>query len=183
MTIKNTEDSYGLVTQLLHWIVGVMIVSMIIVGFSMQNIEDPVVKQQIYASHKAIGVMVLLLVSIRLLWRLINIRVILPSDLPRWQKNAATLNINILYLLMFIMPISGVLMTILSGRNIDIYGLFTITSFIQNALFAKIFYKMHEFSAFILCALIALHTLAAFYHHFVRKDDVLKRMWFNNRNN
>ncbi|MDR0774934.1 MAG: cytochrome b/b6 domain-containing protein [Rickettsia sp.] len=98
MTIKNTEDSYGLVTQLLHWIVGVMIVSMIIVGFSMQNIEEPVVKQQIYASHKAIGVMVLLLVSIRLLWCLINIRVILPSDLPKWQKNAATLNINILYL-------------------------------------------------------------------------------------
>lgn len=114
----------------------------------MQNIEYPFIKQQIYASHEAIGVMVLLLVSIRLLWRLINIRVILPSDLPRWQN--ATLNINILYLLMFIMPISGV--TILSGRNIDIYGLFTITSFIQNASFAKIFSKcmnfQHLFSVF-----------------------------------
>lgn len=58
MTIKNTENSYGLVKKFLHWIVKVMIVSMIIVGFSMQNIEYPVIKQQIYASHKAIGVMV-----------------------------------------------------------------------------------------------------------------------------
>lgn len=175
---KNTSSSYGLVAKLLHWAIGIMLIGMIVVGFSMSGISDPEVKGKIYNLHKATGVLLLFLISLRFLWMLINSKVLLPSELPQWQKIAATVNINMLYLLMFLMPLSGFLMTILSGRSIDVYGLFNINSFLQNPTFAKVFYAIHGNSAFILAGLVILHILASMYHHFVRKDNVLKRMWF-----
>lgn len=176
--LKNTESSYGLIAKLLHWIIAIAIIIMLIVGLSMQYITDPIVKQRVYAIHKATGSVVFFLISIRFVWHLINVKVALPNDLPKWQKISASVNINALYLLMFLMPISGFLMTILSGRNISIYGLFTINSFLENKPIAKIFKETHEYSAFLLCALIILHILATIHHHFIRKDNVFKRMWF-----
>lgn len=176
--LKNTTNSYGLVAKLLHWIIGIMFIGMITIGFVMSSFEDPVIKGKVYNLHKATGVLLLFLVSLRFLWMLINIKVLLPSELPQWQKIAATVNINALYLLMFLMPISGLAMSILSGRSIDMYGLFTINSFVQDATLAKVFYAIHMNSAIILAGLVILHILAAIYHHFIRKDNVLRRMWF-----
>jgi len=181
MVYQNTENSYGLVAKFLHWTIGLMIITMIIGGFLMKNIDSPL-KYDIYYFHKATGTLLLVLVSIRLIWRLVNVRVNLPSDLPQWQKNLAILNINILYFLMFLMPISGFFMTILADRNIDVYGLFTIESFVQNRGMATIFYKIHEFTPFILCTFIFLHILATIYHHFIRHDSVFNRMWFTSKN-
>ncbi len=176
--LKNTANSYGLAVKLFHWIMGIMLLGMVVVGFSMSAIEDPLIKDKVYNFHKATGALLLCLVTLRLLWRLVNVKVFLPADLPQWQKTAATANINALYIFMFLMPISGFLMTILSGRSIDVYGLFTIDSFIQNATFASAFYKTHVVSAFIVVGLVGLHILASLQHYFIRRDDVLKRMWF-----
>ena len=176
--LKNTTNSYGLVVKLLHWVMGIMLIGMVIIGFTMPGIEDPVLKSKVYNLHKATGALLLFLVFLRFLWRLMNTKVLLPPDLPRWQKFAATVNINALYALMFIMPISGFAMTILSGRSLDVYGLFTVNSFVQDATLAKVFYAMHVNSAIILVGLVSLHILASIYHYFIRKDNVLSRMWF-----
>lgn len=145
-------------------------------GFIMTNIGSSASKLPLYNLHKATGVVVLLFVSLRLMWRIINTTVALPNDLPYLQKLASHINFVILYILMFLMPISGVLMSILAGRNIDIYGLFTIESSTKNIPLAKIFKNMHELTALVLCALIGLHIMAGLYHHFIRKDNVLIRM-------
>ena len=178
ISLKNTTNSYGLVAKLLHWIIGIMFIGLITIGFVMSSFEDPVLKGKIYNLHKATGVLLLFLVSLRFLWKLMNAKVLLPPELPQWQKNVATVNINILYALMFIMPISGFAMTILSGRSINMYGLFTINSFVQDAALAKVCYATHVNSAIIITALVILHILAAIYHHFIRKDNVLSRMCF-----
>lgn len=176
MLLTNTENSYGLITKLLHWIMSVIIIMMLIAGFVMSNLADQPQKWEIYALHKATGILVLSLVIVRLLWKFYNDSILLPHDLPNWQKKAANININLLYILMLVMPISGFLMTILANYDIDFYGLFTIKPFMQNLQAAKIFNKIHTFCAFIFSALIILHILAALYHHFIRKDNVLRRM-------
>ena len=181
MMLKNIENSYGLVAKLFHWLVGLMIIIMLIVGFTMVNMEDSAQKWQIYPLHKATGMAVLFLVSLRLLWRLINVSVLQLNDLPQWQKKAANLNINLLYIFMFIMPLSGFLMSTLSGRDIDIYGLFKIPFFMQDKALANIFNNIHDYSAFILVALIILHIMVSIYHHFIRKDNVFRRMWFGSK--
>nr|WP_241773633.1 cytochrome b/b6 domain-containing protein [Rickettsia asembonensis] len=177
MLLTNTENSYGLIAKLFHWLMSIIVIVMLIVGFSMDNFIEPPLKWQLYGIHEATGIVVLSLVIIRLLWKFYNANVLLPEDMPNWQKKAANININLLYLLMLLMPISGFFMTILSNHHIDFYGLFTINSFAQDLQFAKIFKKIHKKVALLFTALIILHILAALYHHFIRKDNVLKRMW------
>ncbi len=174
--LKNTTNSYGTGTKIFHWIIGIIIIVMLAVGYIMTNKGNFAFKWQLYDLHKATGVTLLFLVSLRLIWRLMNIKVTLPGDLPSWQKIASHVNFIILYILMFAMPLSGLLMSLLGGRNINIYGLFTIEPFAKNILLAKIFKNIHENAAPLLCALIALHITAALYHHFIRKDNVLIRM-------
>lgn len=174
--LGNTENSYGLVTKIFHWLVGAVIIVLLCVGFLMDNFLEPPLKWEMYSLHKASGLLVLVLVTVRLIWKFYNTKVLLPADLPELQKKAANLNINLLYLLMLVMPVSGFLMSVLANHPIDFYGLFTINSFAQDLELAKIFNQIHKKCALLFSALIILHILAAFYHHFIRKDNVMKRM-------
>ncbi len=119
MLLTNTKNSYGLIAKLFHWIISIIVIAMLIAGFLMDDYIEPPLKWQIFGLHEATGVLILTLVILRLLWKFYNPNVLLPADLPNWQKKAATININLLYLLMILMPISGFFMTILSNHHID----------------------------------------------------------------
>ena len=174
--LKNTSSSYGTITKLFHWLISIMVICLIIVGFTMANMDPSEQKSQIVAIHKATGVIVLSLVCLRLVWRLINVEVLLPVDLPSWQKAAARLNHYLLYVCMFLMPISGISMSLFAGYDINVFNIFTIQAFDRNIAIATLFYKTHQITAFGLVGLITLHILAALFHHFIRKDNVLIRM-------
>lgn len=176
MCLKNTENSYGLVTKIFHWLVALLIITLLVVGYIMTEMAPSDQKWQIYAVHKATGTIVFMLVCLRILWRLINIEVLLPKDIPSWQKFAAKTTYLILYFFMLLMPISGILMTLLSGYAIDLFGLFTIDGWDANKPLASTFRSIHVFSSFILAGFVVLHILAAWYHHLIRKDNVLMRM-------
>ena len=175
--LRNTEISYGLISRIFHWLIGILIITMLIVGFIMIGMEPTEERWEIYDFHKATGLFVLFLVFLRLLWMISNIKVLLPTGiLPEWQKRAAALNHKFLYFLMFIMLISGVLMFIVGGHDVSFFGVFAIKAFAHNKAMAKIFWNIHYYTSFILIATIALHPLVALYHHFIRKDKILLRM-------
>jgi cytochrome b561 len=174
--LKNTDSSYGLVTRLLHWLISITIIIMLIVGFTMTSMPPSDSKWELYGMHTATGVIVLFLVSLRLLWRFSNVQVKLPFDLPGWQKFASRITHYILYLFMFLMPVSGILMSRFGGHEINVFGFFTISALEKNMELAKFFHSLHVISAFCFTGLICLHIAAGLYHHFVRKDNVLMRM-------
>lgn len=181
--IKNTENSYGTVTKALHWIVALMIISLIIVGFVMSDMENSDQKWQLYGAHKATGILALTLIIVRLLWRLVNKTVLLPETVPVWQKKAAYITHISLYCAMLTMAMSGLLMSLIGGYEINFYGLFVIPAFAKNEAVAKIFWQIHGYTAYIIVALIATHFLAALYHHYLLKDNVLVRMITITKNN
>jgi cytochrome b561 len=174
--IKNTSDSYGWLTKVFHWLISFMIITLLIVGFTMASMEPSDQKWQLYAGHKATGVIVLSLVVLRFLWRLVNTQVLLPIDIPAWQKAAARSTHYILYFFMFMMPISGIMMSRLGGHDIDVFGMFTIHALEKNPDIAKLFWQFHGYAAIGFVTMIVLHILAGLYHHFIRKDRVLMRM-------
>lgn len=174
--IKNTENSYGSMTRILHWLMSIIIIIMIIVGFTMANLPPSDQKWQMYNAHKATGVIVLFLTTLRVLWVLTNIRVQVPFNLPSWQRMLARWNHNLLYVLMLVMPLSGALMSLLGGHDIDVYGLFTIKALGEYKNISKICWNIHVNTAILLVVTIVVHIIAALYHHFVRKDNVLMRM-------
>jgi cytochrome b561 len=153
-----------------------MIITLLIVGFTMASMDPSDEKWQLYAGHKATGVVVFGLVCLRFLWKLLNTNVLLPEDIPYWQKAASKTTHYVLYFFMFMMPISGMLMTRFSGRDIDVFGIFTMHAFEKNETISTLFWKFHGYAAIFFVLLIGLHIAAALYHHFIRKDKVLMKM-------
>ncbi|WPY01315.1 Cytochrome b561 [Candidatus Trichorickettsia mobilis] len=172
--IKNTRDEYGIVAKLLHWAIAAVILGMIIVGFVMSGMASSELKFQIYGIHKATGVMLLFFIFLRLIWKLINVSVVV--EMPLWQHLAAKAGHLLLYLLMFAMPISGMLMSLMSGHDISIYGFYTIKTITKNELIGKTSWMLHGYFAWVFVGVIVAHVLAALYHHFIRKDNVLKNI-------
>lgn len=174
--LKNTLETYGSGTRLLHWLVAILIISLLIVGFYMTSMEKSELKWYIYGLHKATGTVVLALVSLRIIWRLSNVWPGLPSDTPKWQLWLVRCNISFLYCMMVLMPLTGFLGSLVGGYDISFYGLFTIPAIAQDKEAGKWLFEIHEIAPYFLIASIGLHIFAAFYHHFIMRDNVLRRM-------
>lgn len=174
--LKNTKNSYGLISRLLHWIIAFFIIGQISVGFYMTSLSVAPEKYKLYGNHKAFGVCILIIVTIRLIWKLLNKAVLPPAGLPKIIVLTAKAAHLLLYFCMFVMPISGVMMSRFSGFAVNVFNLFTIPALSKNTEFAGLFYKLHAITAWCFVVLIIAHILAALYHHFIRKDEVLKRI-------
>lgn len=175
--IGNTREAYGFISKLLHWIVAIAIITLISVGYYMSDLPISDQKYQIYSTHKAAGVCVLIFVIIRLVWRIMNIAPEMPKDTPQWQVIAADVNVKFLYFLMLCQPLSGIFMSLYGGHPINIFGLFAIPAFETKVKLASLAKEFHEAFSVLLIICISLHLLAALYHHIIRKDGLLKRMF------
>jgi cytochrome b561 len=177
---KNTQKSYGSVSKTFHWIMGLLILVQVPAGYIMSNLPETVsIKWPMYFFHKSFGVLLFLLVVARLLWRSTEVTPTLPSNMPHWQQLGARWNINLLFAMMIIMPLSGLFMSLLSGYPVNFFNLFTIPILLQKSTAGMVSFQIHMIGGYIISASITLHILAALYHHFVRKDDVLRRMIVN----
>jgi cytochrome b561 len=176
--LQNTETSYGLIAKILHAIGAVIFLSLIIVGFYMTSLSPSDDKWALYGLHKSFGIVAIIFVCIRFYFKLKSIKPALPENLPNWQKIAANGNVHALYTFMFIMPISGIIMSLFGGYDIGVFGIFTIKAFEKKELLSTIGWYAHTLIPYIFCLFIALHIGAALYHHFILKDNILRRMFF-----
>lgn len=175
--LKNTKDSYGLTTKLFHWVSGFFIIGLMFVGFTMSDMPDSDAKFALYNQHKASGVIVLMLVILRILWKFSNEAVNHPSSVSTILVILAKIGHFILYVFMLSMPISGILMTHFSGYDISVFGLFTIDAASEKIPdIAKLFHQVHVFGVLAFIAVIILHIGASLYHHFILKNNILIRM-------
>lgn len=174
---KNTENTYGFVAKFFHWVVSFGIIALIAVGFLMSSMDPSPDKYELYGMHKASGVIILILIFLRLLWRFLGTRVHPVEGLPFMIKLAASVGHFLLYIFMLSMPISGILMSRFGGHDINVFNLFIIPAFAEKSPeIAGIFYQIHTLGVWAFIAIIAMHIGAAFYHHFIRRDNVLMRM-------
>ena len=178
--LRNTLARWGLLTQGLHWIMALLIFGMLLSGFAVAEWISSIATQfKVIQWHKSFGLLILTLVIIRLAWRGMNPTPRLPDGLKSYEVALAHLTHWGLYILLFAMPIVGWLVVSSSPRNIPtvIFGLFTLPRIISQDAEAHEFYEeLHEILAFALIALVVLHIGAALKHHFILKDDVLRRM-------
>jgi cytochrome b561 len=176
MQFRNREEGFGLVAILLHWIMAILMIGMIGVGLYMTSLAISEKKLMLYGWHKAFGVLVLMLFAIRLLWRLSNITPSL-SSLPYLERLAARSMHLAFYGFMVAMPLTGWLMSSSAGLPVSFFGLFTLPDLVMpNEKWFAFFREVHKWLAFGLIAAILGHTAAALKHHFMDKDDILRRM-------
>jgi cytochrome b561 len=181
--LRNTLQTWGWPHRLLHWVMAVLVICMITLGvyISFLDRNDPVeapIKAGLGSLHKATGILLLVLVTLRAAWALLNVKPALPPTVPLWQRRAAKASHITLYILLFCMPISGYLMSSYAQSPVDFYGLLEIPALFseRNIDMAMRIRKVHETLAMLLSVLIAVHICAALKHHFVDRDNVLRRM-------
>lgn len=175
MRIGNSENRYGAVAITLHWLMALLIIVQLSVGLYMVQLLDNAWKLKVYGWHKENGALILILVAIRLLWRLGN--VVPRLWLPRWEKLIAQAAYWALYGFMFAMPLSGWLLTSAAGRPFSFFGLFIMSSLIApNPGLVELFAETHKWLGYGLIAVIVLHVCGALKHHFYNKDTILRRI-------
>jgi cytochrome b561 len=134
-------------------------------------------KIAVYSLHKSIGLTLLVLVVLRLLWRLAAGTPRALAGIPAWQARIATLTHWSLYALLFAMPISGWVLNSTAGFPLRWFGLFNLPALAAKSEAAHdLARETHETLFWILVAMAALHASAALYHHLVRRDATLTRM-------
>ncbi len=181
MPIRNTTERWGGVSIALHWISVLLILSLVVVGFVMQELPNTPLKRDVYVLHKSFGLTVLALTALRLGWRLVQPTPTLPAAMPAWQRWSAKLGHAGLYALLVAIPASGWTYNWASNFVTPYFGwtLMDKAGAVDRDLKA-LAGDVHEYGVYALLALLVAHAGAAFYHHYQLKDRVLNRMapWF-----
>ena len=175
--MRMTVQRYTGVAMSLHWLIALMILLSLGVGLYMVELKLSPAKLQLYSWHKWAGVTIFALVLIRCVWRLTHTPPPLPSDLPRWQQLVAETTHYVLYALMIAIPLTGWLMSSAKGFQTVYFGILPIPDLLtKNKEWGDTLNLVHRYLNYTMIAIIAAHIGAATKHHFIDKDDVLRRM-------
>jgi cytochrome b561 len=173
------------VAILLHWASALAVLVLIGLGLTMTHAALAPLRQfQLYQWHKSVGVTVLALTVLRLLWRLTHRAPPHPAGMPARERRAAAAAHHLLYLLLVGLPLTGWAVVSLSPFNIPtvLYGLvpwphLPLAAHVPDPAAAEgLLKQVHALGAWFLAALLAVHVAAALRHHFLLRDDVLRRM-------
>lgn len=177
--LRNTENTYGIVAKTFHWLLFLMLTFSIIAGNFLASMPKGAEKFQAAGMHKSFGAIILLLILLRLMWRLINVTPKDPEGTPAIQNIMAHAMHWGLYVLMFLQPLSGIIMSQTAGFPVSFFGLFEFPVFLDKApSWAEFFRGVHGTVWILLLLAVMGHAGAALYHSFIMKDEVLKRMSF-----
>jgi cytochrome b561 len=176
--LRNTEDSYGLVAIALHWLVTVAVLGLFGLGLWMTGLDYYSPWYRLAPElHKAIGVLLFLVLALRLAWRVINPRPSPEPTLSSFERRASSLAHGLLYGLPFAVIAAGYLISTADGRPIDVFGLVavpaTLTGLPEQADRAG---DVHLALAIALVTVAGVHALGALKHHFLDHDRTLLRM-------
>ncbi|HEV7342639.1 MAG TPA: cytochrome b [Sphingopyxis sp.] len=186
MGLRNTATSWGLGAKLFHWVMAIGIIGTSVfvlhVNDSMPWFKSsaPVFIQYIHW-HKAIGLVLLLLLILRLFWKWRNPKP-QTAELAPLEKRLSLWTHRSLYALMFIVPLSGWIASSAFGSPTKFFGLFTIPGIIEKSKpLVGPAYWAHFGLSWLLLTIVSLHLFAAFWHHDRKKDNVLRAMWFGGK--
>jgi len=175
--LHNTNDEFGSLAKALHWLVAVGVFTLIFLGLQQSGMERGAEREAVRELHGSIALLVFVLMTVRIVWRLISTVPGHPQGTPGWQRIAAKLVHWGLYIAVFAQLTAGALVVATGGRPLAFFGLFSIPLPIAESDAAHEFLEeVHESVWIIIAALLIVHVLAALYNHFVAKNDVLRRM-------
>lgn len=177
--IRNTTTSWGWPAKLLHWVGAVAILILLIHGWWMTHMTPRPERLANYAWHSALGFDVLALMVLRLLWRWVNPVPAQPAESKPWERLTAHLGHAGLYILIFVVSLTGwaVANTFRVPMTRDLFGIpFPLIGGTVERSTRALVEDSHMVLAYVLAVLVVVHVAAAYWHHFWKKNDVLRRI-------
>ncbi|MBE1162950.1 cytochrome b [Dyella acidiphila] len=174
--MTRSPTQFVLAARVLHWLMALLIVSMLFIGVGMvASVSER--HAWLISIHKPLGIAILLLAVVRLIVRLRNPPPPLPADLPALQKFAAHASHWLLYVLMLLIPLVGWAMLSAGGYPVMLSDSLRLPSiFPANAVAFAVLRHAHAWLAMLLLLTFLAHLGAALYHGLIRRDGVLRSM-------
>lgn len=175
----DTEKKLARTTIALHWLIAIAILGLCTLGIYMVRTET----WGLYHWHKSIGLMLFALILARVAWRLKQGLPPPVREMSRWEHRASQCAHWLLLAATVALPITGMMFSGLGGHGFGIFGLEIVGSRYVNGAAVPINASLsvfgqsaHSWIGYGLLALVALHIGAALKHHFIDKDNTLRRM-------
>jgi cytochrome b561 len=171
-----SAERYGSMAIALHWMSVALVIAVGVLGLLHDSWPKRTQASWINI-HAQLGLILWVLVMVRFWWRARHAPPPLPTDVDELSRRLSACVHGLLYVLVFVIPILGIVTFIWHGRVFD-FGLFRLNFGVRSN--RAIFHPaedIHGYLAYTLFALAGLHALAALWHHFIRHDGVLRRMW------
>jgi cytochrome b561 len=177
MLIRDTLEGYGIVSRLFHWLMAIAIFGMFALGLWMVRLDYYSPYYNAAPNfHRDFGMLLLLALVVRWLWRAANPKPVSDDLTPAERKISNVVHWGF-YVLLLVLMVSGYLISTQDGESIDVFGWFSVPSIFRMPGLEDRAGYIHRLFAYAVIALAVVHTLAALKHHFIDKDDVLGRMW------
>ncbi|WP_309668366.1 cytochrome b [Tabrizicola sp.] len=175
MAFRNTPDSFGLITRVLHWAMALLVLTMLALGLRISDMEPGLSNLWLYGLHKTLGFGVLTLIVLRLGWHLIS-PVPKPIGPPGLAQLAARAGHILFYVLLIAIPISGWAGSSATGIDVMIADRWVVQPIAEVSEAGEAFwFSVHEVLTKILIGLIIVHMLAALKRE-LAGDGTLRRM-------
>ena len=179
ITIGREPAVYSLTARVLHWLIALVIFTVLPIGLVLEYLPDGPVQDFLYNLHRSLGATLIPLVVLRVIWRLTHTPPPLPPDVPALQRYAASTVHFLIYLILIAQPIIGWIASSAYPATIPVFGLFELPPlWSEDRALSDALFKVHWSLGVLLAALLCAHIGGALYHQFIRRDNVLARMWF-----
>jgi cytochrome b561 len=182
MKLKNSDTRYGFATKLFHWAIFLIFLNQFIVAFAMLNTPQGATtagftQGALYNWHKSIGLIALFVALLRYTWRK-------TTPLPNWAPHLSDrekLFIHwierILYICMFVMPLSGFVFVMTGGYGVHFFSQWHLPNFLgENATIALFVQWTHRITAWLIVLTLFTHWGLGIRHQIVYRDRYLQRM-------
>jgi cytochrome b561 len=186
MAWRNTDTEWGTVSKLFHWTMAALILGS---SAFVLHVNDstwwfkstPLIFIKNINWHKLLGIVALVLVLARIAWRGFG-RVPVTAQLTPFEERSSKWAHRALYALMIVVPVVGWLSSSAFGSPVKIPGVGSLPLiWWKDRTMLPIFYWTHFVLSWALLIVVALHAAAALFHHFHRRDGVLRAMLFTRK--
>ena len=179
MQFLNSPDQYGLIAKILHWLIAVLMIALLGIGWWMVDLSyyDAWYNDAL-SWHKSLGILLGLVVVFKFLLSMVDKPPAPQANLSTFERIASKSAHSILRLSMLIIPITGYLVSTSEGASIDVFGWFNFPVMLQiNERARDLAIDIHYYFAYAALALIVVHAAAALKHQFMDHKGTLKRMF------
>lgn len=173
---RNSPRGWGLTSIAIHWLSAVAVIALFALGWWMTDLDYYDAWYNLAPWwHRSVGMLLLGLSLVRVVWRLVQ-----PTPRARGSRLevlTAYVGHLLIYVVLFVVLVSGYLISTAEGRGISVFDLFTVPALVSDLPNqATVAGEIHWYAAWALLVLSLGHVLAAFKHQLVDRNDVMRRM-------
>lgn len=175
---RSESEGYGRTARRLHWLVVALLAVQFLSAWLLPHIKMDTPVDTVIGLHFSLGLVIAVVMAARLVHRWRNPVAVAPGDSPAWQRLLARATHLAFYVVLIAGPFLGWAAASAHGVAVRLFGLIPLPALApRRAAWALEAGDIHGVAMWTLLGLVGLHAAAALYHHFVRHDGVLLRMW------